>query len=627
MSSQRSQAIVQPVDETTIGQGDCAFNAFALGFCTPRVLNHLDEIYRASPKATNLWRQFIDRAAPALGVPANWPAIKEKLWALRQRGSVAKLQQILAPLLRELAVSLMRHDMESMERTIEPLTTAFRQHAYDAIGLHGSYLQDDVYRQHHFIQRHFDLFTQVAKFLLQLEPVGFDFEKYISLLLLENERTELQQHEFAEMVKTLDPRLAARHVKYIPVFAIYFSTYQNKFNIDRYKELQTKRNLNLHDTAELKQLEEQLDLLFAATQKILSRWWRRPTETGGYQRFLNQMQRPGEWAGDLELAVLASYFNLNLDVYLNRTAVRQRIHFDCGTISYSDFSCELTRAEIEQLVLRGIVDRTPYLNRVLISQKEFEKAKEKLTLALLPIENDSSLQSRLDHVPAVEQVRAFIHANAAALKGKTITAANGWSSACIAELLQRDVIVRSPTEGQYRFSLDAPAALARVAALPQCAALTAQLTRSHRENAVIALRHAVHHWNNVLSVDESKAFTQAQQSAYTETNLYRETLVALQQNKIQYNEKRWQDIITRATNNPNADTASKICYAVDGKEDTNIELSDDTDEELRRSVEKARAERFVIYVDAHDANALDEELAKKMQVELYEEYKQRCHKR
>lgn len=619
MSSQRSRALTNPIDESTLGQGDCAFNAFALSFCTPRVLNHLEQKFQSYQQPNRLWRRFIDRVAPLLAVEAEWTAVKTKLLALRYRGSVTRLQRILAPVFRELAIELMRHDAESLELTIEPMTTAFRNHVHHAVGLQEPTAQDDVYEQHAFIKRRFKHLARVTKFLLQVEPAGFNFKRYIELLLQDGQMSLEQRHELGKLVSQLDPFLISRHDKYSPVFAIYFSAYPEKFELARYRELQVKKNRSADENTELKQLEEQLDLLFAAVQKILLRWWRRPKSGGGYQRFMDEMKLPTKWAGDMELAKLAAYFNLNLDVYLDDSHLPQRLHFDSGTISYAQLGHELTKNDVEQLILRGIVNRTPYLSRALQSVKEFDKAKTKLTFAFLPLA-DATLQARLADVPDIEKVRALIENNRANLKGVVVLTDHGLSAPCVAALLQRDVLIKVGGSGNYKFNLDADAAVERIAALPQHELLAACIERRYRDNAVVALRHRGLHWNSVLTQEEHQHFLNSQDAIYTSTDLYRETLSAMQQNKIQYNHKRWQEIIERATDHPAA--TDKIRYAVDGKEDSDIELSDDTDEELRMSVEKARQERLIVYVDSADAEALDAELAKKMQLELYEEYQQ-----
>lgn len=92
-----------------IGDGNCAFNAFILGFCQKTTLDRVEQLF---VNEHNPMSQFYRKAGAAIGVQQDaltdaqyLRAIKEKLLELREH-DVARLQRALAPYMRQLACDL-----------------------------------------------------------------------------------------------------------------------------------------------------------------------------------------------------------------------------------------------------------------------------------------------------------------------------------------------------------------------------------------------------------------------------------------------------------------------------------------------------------------------------------------
>lgn len=91
------------IAEDTFGDGNCAFNAFALGFCQPEVINQIQYDIR-DIEFVNFYVSIADQ----LKINPDWETVKKELIKLRlgDKEQLRKLQRVLAPCFRELAYNL-----------------------------------------------------------------------------------------------------------------------------------------------------------------------------------------------------------------------------------------------------------------------------------------------------------------------------------------------------------------------------------------------------------------------------------------------------------------------------------------------------------------------------------------
>ena len=131
--------------EETLGNGNCAFNAFALGWCDAAVLDYL-ELYHAKLEA------FRIHAAAALHLTAEeqntWQHFKAALLAQRARDKEA-LQRQLAPVFRHLAIGLIEANPDTLAEIKEHFLGAFD-------GFVSGRLGDDIFIRHPFIRTLFE---------------------------------------------------------------------------------------------------------------------------------------------------------------------------------------------------------------------------------------------------------------------------------------------------------------------------------------------------------------------------------------------------------------------------------------------------------------------------------------
>lgn len=154
-------------------------------------------------------------------------------------------------------------------------------------------------------------------------------------------------------------------------------------------------------------------VLAEALNKLM-KWWFNNTPDGGYEKFLHAMEQAGEWAGDIELDLLADFFDLNIDV--RRQNFIYQIHCDHGVIEKTFFS----DAQIDELRRRRVVE---------------DSASDKNVLRFLPM-TEQELIARISAVPHCLEIQAFIR-SAKTLSGEEVPAI--WRSS-FRQLIQRDII-------------------------------------------------------------------------------------------------------------------------------------------------------------------------------------------
>lgn len=160
--------------------------------------------------------------------------------------------------------------------------------------------------------------------------------------------------------------------------------------------------------------------------KRLVRWWFADTPDSGYENFLRAMEQQGEWAGDIELDLLADFFDVNLDV--KRHNFIHHIHFDHGSVARSLFSED----QVAQLICRGVIDHVKMNDT---------------RLRFLPL-TLQEVDERLSAVPEIETIRAFVWCSPL-LKSKPLLPN---CEPAIKQLLLRDIIYRQ--DNHYFFNGD-----------------------------------------------------------------------------------------------------------------------------------------------------------------------------
>ena len=370
------------VTEATEGAGNCAFNAFALGFCDARVLAQVERAVKASGTTPDArFKRFIQHVASALSVECRWSAVASALLTLRDEDKV-KLQSVLAPILRDMSINLALKAADGLfhfQQTLEPFMSAYSDYTCGRNG--GALARDDIFLRHDFITKKF---------------------------------REMREEEI--------------HV-----------------------------------------------------------WWR----DQGYQQFLQKMRNNGEWAGDLELARLARYFGVVLDVV--REDFVFNVYGNYGSFPY---------------LHGGVGDNIPenYKREIMDCLYDRDIIKRNLRLSV----NDKGIEfnlpefaviaSRLSNVPNYEKVNAFVTEHCLALKGTHVPKA--WHRRCREELIQRNVIGRDPDNSkQYVFTMNANQAMMCLGAVPYYDAVM-NICRQHYEVHPLLVLHNKdgHHWENTLAL-------------------------------------------------------------------------------------------------------------------------------
>lgn len=226
--------------------------------------------------------------------------------------------------------------------------------------------------------------------------------------------------------------------------------------------------------------------------KTIDQWWWKE----GYQQFLKAMRSSGVWAGDLELTRLAEYFNVVLHIFYEEEDYG--IHGNYGYLPLLDQ--EVFKDCVDDIYFclysRGVIEReTTEINQVL--SHPF-----KLT-------NYNQLSMRLSRIRDYPIVLSFIEANDN-LKGLAVP--DGWSLACLNELIHRNVIGRGRDGKSYVFLQQAGPALSEINEVP-CYAQVMKLCQAHfQQHACLVLRKIDEcngHWQNTqLKLTENEKFYQ-----------------------------------------------------------------------------------------------------------------------
>ncbi|OGT35586.1 MAG: hypothetical protein A3F11_00145 [Gammaproteobacteria bacterium RIFCSPHIGHO2_12_FULL_37_14] len=495
-------------NELPVDRGNCAFKAFSYGVCDKEIFNKIEEQLKKQNKDPNqVFQNFIEKVATALNIENNWQHITQALFQLKQTNK-DKLQVTLAPIMRELAIKQIQNNARQHQARMLPLLqSTFRSYIYEKLGLVIPGEKDDICRRHAFINTQFQQ----------------EFDQLKNVL-----HFTLQEDEYNRLINTT------------------------------HRSEEENRKLNL--------FEENLDQQFLNAQQSVLIWW----NNKGYQQFLAEMEEPGAWAGDLELAYLGQYFNMNVDI--TRDGFTHQMHPTYGEIPRQNEQYQLTQDDVRQLVVRQVVDHP-------MTEDE--------PLSLLSLKA-KDLASRLDAVPECEKVREFIMENSLNLEQQQVSAE--WPESCIKELIQRDVINKSTK----KFHVDSMIALERIEAMEHKEELQVAWQEAHREPPIVTLTNDGMHWSNIEPLMVQNAGEVAEQPTPPPAcELYTATLKVLSMWQSKPKAETWDELI-KTVNEPDG----MIDYTITTEHDKIIKVSQETQKKL------------------------DQALAEKLQLEEYEEYKE-----
>lgn len=221
-------------------------------------------------------------------------------------------------------------------------------------------------------------------------------------------------------------------------------------------------------------------------EKMLNQWW----WSEGYDQFLVEMGKDGQWAGDLELARLARYFNVVVDGVKLEQGVENPvpIYGNYGYFPYlhGAMGSKVTKNQIAD-VMKCLYDRD-ILNREDSNNKGVAFNVSSLFL----------LKDRLGKVHAYDEIIEFLM-HQENLKGQPLP--KEWTSnlMIIAQLSQRNVIGRAKDGVSYIFSVDVGEAMLRIGEVP-CYDVVKQIClESYEEHARLVLYNdRAYHWANTV---------------------------------------------------------------------------------------------------------------------------------
>lgn len=294
-----------PVIEEALGDGNCAFNAFILGFSQDAVLDHLQKIYidadNPDPQNYEKFMGFVSAASEKLETSTDFVPLSEKIRELRdgtyeQRKELQeKLAEVMRPLSTELAI--LEPDKYGNDAFINDLLeAAFREHYLEKIeGIEfPDNEKDDIFRRHSYIEEKFE-----------------EFAGHVSI------NTDFNSADYLRL-KNIKPNDRNDDEK------ILFNNY-----------------------------EKMIDHAMGSVKDNLLHWWQ---ETG-HNEFLVQMNTSGKYAGDKELWPLASLFHVNLEIDRKGLDKNKKFPIYRANGILKDIDDLLTNDRKAQLEARGIIEK------------------------------------------------------------------------------------------------------------------------------------------------------------------------------------------------------------------------------------------------------------------------------
>jgi|GEM_PF-6043344 len=375
------------------GDGECAFNAFILGLkqvaLSGKLDAHADETYKSffqfSKEITLFSKEIALQSkdpSKEITLPATWAEFKKFLI----NTPTIELQKKLAfPLFRPFAISLIENQAgytgaAHQSNTLPVLTSVFRNY----------------------------VLTQLKQ-AQNIQVVNED--DLFNIPHIEAKFDELS-------VKILT------HVEFVKFAA-------------RYKALMKKQK-NSKEQIELDNLTEQLERIIESVQKdALAPWWK----TSGHTDFLNVMKQQEKWAGDLELAPLAEFFGVNLNI--KRREMTYVMHFDYGMLDAAEL--KLSENSINRMIKLDLIDKSSVKPGV---------------YRWLNIPSEQELDHRLDAVPDSDNVINYLDSVAKAKEFIGTKIETPFFEAVSQQLVDNNIIAK---DGSNNFVFIADEAATRLA--------------------------------------------------------------------------------------------------------------------------------------------------------------------
>ena len=181
----------------SLGDGNCAFNAFALAFCRPDILDKVE----SQQEPDTAFKNFIEKVAKAFNIENNWQSVKQRLLELDK----TTLQRKLAPILRELAIEQAKCDNQNRDEMFHSLYSTYRHYIYKMEKLVVSQEQDDIYNAHPFIVKRFEAFYQtLIEIFNNRNHDFFTNKKQYNKLMRKQNRTEDDNRTIFEFDQKMD---------------------------------------------------------------------------------------------------------------------------------------------------------------------------------------------------------------------------------------------------------------------------------------------------------------------------------------------------------------------------------------------------------------------------------------
>ena len=208
----------------------------------------------------------------------------------------------------------------------------------------------------------------------------------------------------------------------------------------------------------------------------------------GIGLFLTSMNSDAILAGDLELAPLAKYFGINLDVDMGIRGRHSIVRFSrmpASVVLEDGKEFKLDRAVCQRLSTRAVID--------------VEGVLEEIT----PAEVDE----RLGVIPNYDKVVAYLNVNKP-VKGAPVPA--DWSQACLRQLLVRSIITKNnvfvsdlsdePVDKRINGKENREETLRRIAAFPHAKEIAAAWKTVPNAPLMTLQNSAAVHWNNIVTI-------------------------------------------------------------------------------------------------------------------------------
>ncbi len=335
-----------------------------------------------------------------------------------------------------------------------------------------------------------------------------------NLIALRNQDKIRLQNVMAPILREMSIKLARKHAdkdyhksQTIIYLMSSFNDYRREYN---HKKQVTKNEdvFSRHPFIVQKFREVCLTGLDKIKQlKIIDNWWFEQ----GYDIFLNEMSKPRCWAGDIELARLARYFGIVLDVV--RGDFVFNIFGDFGNFPHlHDHIAPNIPEKYKGEIIDCLYDRD-------IIKRDYHAAMSSEGVDF-SVPDFFTISKRLAAIPMYKEVNDFVNDHCMNLKG--IAVPPNWSLACKLQLIQRNVIGRKFRSNEYFFDVDAGQAIMRIEPI-RCYQEVIEICRAHyRIRPYMVLHnHSGPHWENTL--EKLSAEEEASRAA-----LYRSGLFMLQ---------------------------------------------------------------------------------------------------